>query len=320
MALSFASSEIIALCLESVLYGIYFVLFLACIKVLIGKRRRRSSGNYRLVIVSSVLFVLITWHEILDAVRLFLAYRGSETDQGADLYYSRVTAMPSVMKTALYRCYVVWNLSIPVIILPTLLYVADIGTGIAAVYTLTLIRQDIVFNLEQERITNAFFSCTLAVNALCTGLIAFRIWRTQMQTRDAKMGSSLMHVSIIVIESGAVYLSILACVVASFTVKSLLFNIFLDIFSLIIVRIGLGVSSDEPRPENNSMSYSMPSKMNTRASKGPIIFRSTTTTQFVDGPDSETTFKESDSEGTFKMALRGDSDKLRIDSDSATSV
>lgn len=79
-------------------------------------------------------------------------------------------------------------MSIPVIILPTLLYVADIGmpptpiarplclligakgTGIAAVYTLTLIRQDIVFNLEQERITNAFFSCTLAVNALCTGM------------------------------------------------------------------------------------------------------------------------------------------------------
>jgi hypothetical protein len=99
------------------------------------------------------------------------------------------------------------------------------GTGIAAVYTLTLIRQDIVFNLEQERITNAFFSCTLALNAICTGpvsriisrgpasfdissslthlgLIAFRIWGTQRQTRDAKMGSNLMHVSIIVIESG----------------------------------------------------------------------------------------------------------------------
>jgi hypothetical protein len=64
------------------------------------------------------------------------------------------------------------------------------------------------------------------------------------------MGSNLMHVSIIVIESGAfyyyslaienrgfirtsgaVYLSVLACVVASYTMKSLLFNIFLDIVS-----------------------------------------------------------------------------------------
>jgi hypothetical protein len=43
------------------------------------------------------------------------------------------------------------------------------GTGIAAVYTLTLVRQNVVFNLKQERITNAFFSCTLALNAFCTG-------------------------------------------------------------------------------------------------------------------------------------------------------
>ncbi|KAI0249425.1 hypothetical protein BJV78DRAFT_693838 [Lactifluus subvellereus] len=244
MALSFASSELIAMCLESVFYGIYVVLFAACVKVLCSKRRRRAGGNYRLVIVSSVLFILVTWHEIIDAIRLFLAYQNSQTTADADLYFTNVTAKLSVMKTSvylaetivsdlfiLYRCFVVWNTSVPIVVLPALLYVADIGTGIAAVYTLTLIRQDIVFNREQERITNAFFACTLALNALCTGLIAFRIWRTQRQTRDAKMGSNLMHVSVIVVESGAIYLSVLACVVASFTVRSLLFNIFLDIVS-----------------------------------------------------------------------------------------
>jgi hypothetical protein len=42
-----------------------------------------------------------------------------------------------------------------------------------------------------------------------SGLIAFRIWRTQKQTNDAghaKMGSNLIQVSIIVIESGAFHL------------------------------------------------------------------------------------------------------------------
>ena len=39
-----------------------------------------------------------------------------------------------------------------------------------------------------------------------SGLIAFRIWRTQKQTNDAKMGSNLMQVSVIVIESGAFHL------------------------------------------------------------------------------------------------------------------
>ena len=103
-----------------------------------------------------------------------------------------------------------------------------LGTGIGAVYTLTLVGQNVVFNQEQERITNSFFSCTLALNAVCTGaffvlrcstgggqrltfifrpgLIAFRIWRTQRQTSDAKIGSNLMQVSVIVIESGAFHL------------------------------------------------------------------------------------------------------------------
>jgi len=109
------------------------------------------------------------------------------------------------------------------------------GTGIGSVYTLTLLGDNPVFNKEQERITNSFFACTLAVNAVCTGasfyvpfddgrdtvltfhrpalassgLIAFRIWRTQKQTRDAKMGSNLIQVSVIVIESGVFHIPLL---------------------------------------------------------------------------------------------------------------
>ena len=92
--------------------------------------------------------------------------------------------------------------------------------GIAAVYHLSLNGTDTVFNNEQQRISNTFFSCTLALNSVCTGaclgfssdlsspyrapsgLIAYRIWKTQRQTRDAKMGTNLSHVAIIVVESG----------------------------------------------------------------------------------------------------------------------
>ncbi|KAI9436014.1 hypothetical protein H4582DRAFT_1815857 [Lactarius indigo] len=267
VAISFSSSELLALCFESVLYGVYLVLFVGCIKVLISKRRRRAGGNIRLVLISSTLFILITWHEVIDAIRLYTAYKRSGTNTGADLYYAHVASMLSIMKTSvylvetlasdlfiLYRCYVVWNASVAIVALPVLLYFADMGTGIAAVIGLSQIekKQDIVFAQEQERITNSFFSCTLAVNSVCTGLIAYRIWRTQRHTRDAKMGSNLTHVSIIVIESGAsklvfspredepgvltpwcrstgaIYLTVLACNVASYVLKSNLFNIFLD--------------------------------------------------------------------------------------------
>ncbi|KAH9069647.1 hypothetical protein EDB83DRAFT_2373962 [Lactarius deliciosus] len=333
VAISFSSSELLALCFESVLYGVYLVLFVGCIKVLISKRRRRSGGNIRLVLISSTLFVLITWHEVIDAIRLYMAYKRSETSTGADLYYAHAASMLSLMKTSvylvetlasdlfiLYRCYVVWNASLAIVTLPVLLYLADMGTGIAAVYGLSQIekKQDLVFALEQERITNSFFSCTLAVNSVCTGLIAYRIWRTQRQTRDAKMGSNLTHVSIIVIESGAIYLTILACNVAAYVLKSNLFNIFLDmtspiigiVFSLIIVRVGLGISSEDTRRTMQSISFSMPSKTsagNSSRSNGPIVFRSTTTTQFTDGQGSENTYKVNESQGSLKIDVDAES-------------
>ncbi|KAH9055687.1 hypothetical protein EDB87DRAFT_1761350 [Lactarius vividus] len=321
VAISFSSSELLALCFESVLYGVYLVLFVGCIKVLISKRRRRAGGNIRLVLISSTLFVLITWHEIIDAIRLYMAYKGSETSTGADVYYLHVASMLSLMKTSLYlvetlasdlfilyRCYVVWNASIAVIALPVLLYFADMGmislSPRSPALAFTKSRKSKISSspLEQERITNSFFSCTLAVNSVCTGLIAYRIWRTQRQTRDAKMGSNLTHVSIIVIESGAIYLTVLACNVASYVLKSNLFNIFLDmtspiigiVFSLIIVRVGLGISSEDTRRTMQSISFSMPSKTsggNSSRSNGPIVFRSTTTTQFTDGQGSENTYK-----------------------------
>ncbi len=88
-----------------------------------------------------------------------MAYKAGETEASADIYFANLTSVLSVMKTALYlvetivsdlfivrllislgkpshilishqlyRCYVVWNASIPIIILPTLLYIADVGT------------------------------------------------------------------------------------------------------------------------------------------------------------------------------------------------
>ncbi|KAI0049728.1 hypothetical protein FA95DRAFT_822753 [Auriscalpium vulgare] len=268
MNLSFSGAEIVALCLESVFFGIYIVLFIACLQVLF--RRRTESGlNVPLVIVCFALVVLITWHQVIDAVRLVLAFKGNQSANQADEYYAHVTATLGVMKTAvyfvetmvsdvfiLYRCYIVWNRRWIVIALPVLLYVADCGTGIASLYTMSLISTDVIFNDKQEQVTNSFFSCTLALNAVCTGLIAFRIWWTQRQNMATKVSSNLSHVTMILIESGSIYLATLILLVATYSAHSVIFNIFLDltspvigvVFSLIIVRVGLGMSSDAPRP------------------------------------------------------------------------
>jgi hypothetical protein len=135
------------------------------------------------------------------------------------------------------------------------------------------------------------------------------------------MGANLSHVSIIVIESGAIYLTVLACNVAAFVLKSNMFNIFLDmtspiigiVFTLIIVRVGRGVSSEDTRRTMQSISLSMPSKTsgaNTSRTNGAIVFATTTTTRFTDAPDSERTYKVTDSQGSLKMDLDVETDSV----------
>ena len=143
--------------------------------------------------------------------------------------------------------------------------------GIAAVYTLSLIGTDTVFNNEQQRISNSFFSCTLALNAVCTGAclcfssdiflslpglhqVSLRSASGQRSVRHAtprwaptflmSPSSSLNLVHFIpplsirlqrshmyLTATGAIYVAVLVLEVWTFAVHSFLFNIFLDMVS-----------------------------------------------------------------------------------------
>ncbi|KAJ6595530.1 hypothetical protein DFH09DRAFT_906087 [Mycena vulgaris] len=261
--LSFSGSETIALCLEAVAYGMYLILFFACLSVAHTRRKEDRGLNYKFLVTSLVLFVFITWHMVIDAVRLSFAYQ-HQTTLEADIYYSNLPSALSIIKTGvyvgitvvsdafmLYRCYVVWNRRILVIILPLLLFLADIATGIAAVVNLHQTTSTF-YVAKQARVTEAFFSMTLAANGLstgkasfiydvrskltCTVLIAFRVWRGQRaisESARASTMSNLNKVMIVVLESGAIYSTILLLVLTTYVGQATAaFNIFLDLVSL----------------------------------------------------------------------------------------
>ncbi|KAI0064964.1 hypothetical protein BV25DRAFT_1822743 [Artomyces pyxidatus] len=137
----------------------------------------------------------------------------------------------------LYRCYAVWNAYWPVVVFPVLLFVADCFTGIYSIYTMSLAKNN-AFDPTLEKTTTSFFTCTLAINALCTGLIAFRVWWTQRLHRNLRVFSSLGRLTVIVIESGAIYFVALIFVVGTHSAKVIEFKIPLDMTSPIIVRAG----------------------------------------------------------------------------------
>jgi hypothetical protein len=287
MAIDFALSEIVALAVESFCCGIYFALFGSSVKVLLSKRKS-ISGAMPLLGLASVFAILITWHILTDAVRLVYAFKSTLTGDlvavvdGSDLYYANVSSVLSVVKTSvyllitvlfdafiLYRCFIIWDRNLFVIILPFLIFLADVGTGIAAVQGLSqLTRSDSIFIEKEEKISKAFFSSTVAVNGMCSLLIAYRVWARQNPVRDSRKAFSLAKEAAIVVESAAIYFVTLICVIATDTTKSNAFNVFLDMaspiigiaFTLIVLRLGnlateathismQGMS--EPIPEEN---------------------------------------------------------------------
>ncbi|KAI0280916.1 hypothetical protein BGY98DRAFT_282161 [Russula aff. rugulosa BPL654] len=244
MAIDFSLSELVALSLESFFYGIYVVLFGSSIKVLLNKRKA-ISGTTPLLALAGVLVALITWHVITDAVRTVYAFKRDQVPLGPDLYYANVASAMSLIKTSLYliitvifdafilyRCYIVWDRNCLVILLPFMVWLADIGTGIAAVQGLSgLTKGDSVFIQKQERITKAFLSSTVAVNGLCTLLIAYRLWTRQATLRDSRKAFGLTREAAIMAESGAIYSITLIILIATYTSNSNSFNVFLDIVS-----------------------------------------------------------------------------------------
>ena len=146
MALTFARSELIALGLESVLYGAPpFLLFALGVSLshpvlippgsscrtvrfplrvvrqgplqqatakgwgklpphpgLAHSLRPHNLGSYPPLCLTTTCHSYPLQHLVTDIVRLYIAFEKSETDQGADLYFIRVTAPLSVVKTSIY--------------------------------------------------------------------------------------------------------------------------------------------------------------------------------------------------------------------------
>jgi len=151
----------------------------------------------------------------------------------------------------LYRCFIIWDRNLIVILLPFLIFLADIGTGIAAVDGLSnLTKADSVFIQKQEKITKSFLASTTAVNGICTLLIAYRLWTRQHTMRDSRKAFGLTREARIMAESGAIYAITVLLIIATYATNSNSFNVFLDMaspvigvaYSLIMIRLVANVN------------------------------------------------------------------------------
>ncbi|PFH45948.1 hypothetical protein AMATHDRAFT_43879 [Amanita thiersii Skay4041] len=239
--LNISRSQIVGLSMESLTYGMYCILFLACMSVFWTRYSGGQPISYSFFWSSIVLYLLITAHLVMDIVRTMQAF-GQNSVADADNYYLQFQSTLSVVKTSinivvtwifdalmvssasdsdlvgffihtgqLYRCFVVWNKRWSIITLPILLLLADIGSGISLVIVLAHPEDGAsVFEGSQAKTVKSFFAMTFITNGLCAGLIAYKLWVTQRELADSLRDSqkrpiSLNRIWIIILESGSIY-------------------------------------------------------------------------------------------------------------------
>ncbi|KAI0928019.1 hypothetical protein AcW1_005398 [Taiwanofungus camphoratus] len=252
--------------------------------VFLERHTRPSRGLY-LPLTAALLFILITMHLVVDIVRVVDAFTGNELNPlNPALYYGDLRAFASVFKTVIYtsvtvvsdafivyRTFIVWDRSYVLIALPFLLFLADTAMGYTAASTLTHITPDQAFYAKQlSRRTQAFYSLTVSLNVLCTLFIAFKIWRIQRE-RGANwdMKSTFSRVTVIAIESCAVYSAFLFVLIGTYAGDSPAMFIILDmmspiigiVFSSVIIRVGKGVSHGD---ETSQLPYDLRNVSNPR--------------------------------------------------------
>jgi len=280
MSIALDKAEVIALVLECCFFGIFTPFFVVTLWVLFNKS---STGHTSrpLVIIVCFMYILAVAHLSIDvyrAVKAFVDY--ADIPHGSIVFYAKLNAPTEIAKTALYalqmiladgffvwRCYIVWNKRWYIIVLPVMMV---LGTTTAAVVVCWEFSRTKPGNVVFESLLSPWisfaWSMSLATTLTCTGLIAFRIWRSQRLLRETRLHSTLLPVMVMIIESGALYAAALISIIAAYAAGSNSQYIIVDfltsligiVFTLIIIRVALGISSNGSSAVRSQVARSVP--------------------------------------------------------------
>ncbi|KAF8962182.1 hypothetical protein BDZ97DRAFT_1702662 [Flammula alnicola] len=265
MAFSAEESKLVSIFIQTLLYGAYTVLFVITCWVLIDKRPRGQPINRTMLSVAIVMFVLATMHIGVNYTRIikaFIIFKNEPGGPGA--FFNQLSEFTQIFGSTIYvaqtlvgdsvvllRAYLVWGKRFYVIAFPCLLLLGSAVTGGGILFSFAKVEPEAeIFVVELGQWIVSFFSMTLATNIICTLLVAYRIWYINRRSISFSE-QSLRPIMLLVIESGAIYSATLTTLLILYKTQSWFQYVLLDaispivglVFSMIIVRIGLGLTS-----------------------------------------------------------------------------
>ncbi|KAL0068588.1 hypothetical protein AAF712_004303 [Marasmius tenuissimus] len=225
---------VISVWFQTLLYGIYTCLFLTSTYMTLRKKMLHT-------VPAKIFFVAtIVAHMSLTAINLYRLLQGyvyqrgtvGPTDYFNDLgrwdnvAHNALNALQTWMGDSLiiYRCYLVWGNNIYVILLPTILLIVSIVSNSVALYLFTKVPLGTIFGPSLVHWMNTIYATAFSQNALTTGLIAYRIWRQEMRSRrvglrSAGSMSSLVPAARIMVDSAAMYMALLLCLIILYAIN-----------------------------------------------------------------------------------------------------
>ncbi|KAF9500222.1 hypothetical protein BDN71DRAFT_1440820 [Pleurotus eryngii] len=261
---TYRKASLVALWVGTLLYGVYLVLFGICLYIFRG---RKQSQNIVLVVTAFIMFALSTAHIIMTFLSTFYAVLDPEKGLAPDHFalaagYIYITNNIVADGIIVYRCYIVWGSKKRIVILPCILLLATAVLG----YTF--------------RITIQLVALSLVTSIVTTSLTAGRIMWISYQTKKhlGKQFAERYNMAFqVVVESGLMYsISLIIFLVvynngpgsdggpskiypgqtqpittfpyffpASYIIYVALAQIMGIVSTLIIVRVGLGVSAGD---------------------------------------------------------------------------
>jgi len=259
MAFDESKAALITFFVESTLYGLFLCIYAIANVILFNGRKERRINN-PMIIVTFVMLCFSTLHigndiqwildGFLDPKNIALPVRyfsGLNTPHIITKFVSYCAQTLLGDAFLIYRLYAVWQniwMTIPFIICSlTSAALVVVATNIAARSP----ESALVFSPPFRQYPLVFSALTLVTNAMCTILIAGKIWWIYRKTGGRDLASPM----VMIVESGALYsicLVLQISLYASGSVTALLIldslpNIIGINFSSIIVRLGLGLSA-----------------------------------------------------------------------------
>ncbi|OBZ71515.1 hypothetical protein A0H81_08691 [Grifola frondosa] len=246
--------------------GMNFVLFWSCMFVL-TIRRRTPHINKLLVAIAVAMISFSTAHVSLGFQRLiegFIVLRNQPGGPAA--FFSDVSIPANVVKVGIHtvnsvigdsvvvwRCYLVWNKSIKICVVPVLLIIASATCGFAQTVEFAGAKDlHSAFAHELTIWNGSLFTISLATNIIVTSLIALRVWyMLPFQRRYCYF--RYWRILLIIIESGMIYSVALICEITLYFLASNAFYIVYDPIAqltaitptMILVLAGLNLTSND---------------------------------------------------------------------------